>query len=262
MQTAQYEQWLRATRQFWDVASEFDARYRRICASTEYLDTDDEEVLRELWAQDTAVAIERVLDRIPLAPDWVCVEIGCGIGRLLKPIAQRCRAAIGVDISETMVQYSNNFLADTPNARVHVNDGSSLGMIADSTVDFVYSHLAFQHITRYEIVESYLAEIARVLKPGGYLRVQILREAAVPVVEQVKNMVRPLLHRGKFRSNLFDEWREGKPVKFGGVTFTPREWRQTLRRHGLRTVATQLGLGHDCWMWTTSVNRSAPSPNV
>ncbi len=255
MQNTQHEQWLQATRRFWDVSSDFDARYRRICASEEYLASDDETLLRDLWEQDTEIAVGRILDGIPIQPDWVCLEIGCGLGRLLKPIAARCRAIVGVDISQTMVGYAGENLSDVPNAHVHLNNGRSLPTIADASVDFVFSHLAFQHLTLYEIVECYLTELARVLKPGGYLRVQTLREAPIPVMERMKNCIRPLLGRGRFRSILFDQWREGKEVKFGGVTFTPREWRRTLHKHGFKTIASEVGLGHDYWLWTTSVKQ-------
>ncbi len=255
MQTAQYEQWLQSTRRFWDVGSEFDARYRRICASQKYLTTDDEAVLRQLWEKDTEIAVKRVLHGVPVQSDWSCLEIGCGIGRLLKPMADRCREVVGVDISEKMVDYCADYLAETPNTRVHLNDGSSLPMVENDSVDFVFSHLAFQHLTRYEIVESYLREIARVLKRGGYLRVQVLCEGHIPSIERVKNIVRPLLRRGRFRSNLFDQWWEGKEIKFGGVTFTPSQWRRMLRKHGFKTNATEIGLGHECWMWTTSVKQ-------
>ena len=65
-----------------------------------------------------------------------------------------------------MVAYSREYLEGVPNAEVHLNDGRSLGMIADGSVDFVWSFDVFVHI-RAEQVRGYVREFARVLAPGG-----------------------------------------------------------------------------------------------
>ena len=252
MQSTEQQQWLSDTRRFWDVSSESEARLGRVCSSPEIDATKDPEVLQRIWHQETDDALENILDGIPIAPQWRCLEIGCGVGRLMKPIAARCSCMIGVDLSDRMLTYARTYLSDVPNAELHLNDGQTLSMIPDASVDFVYSHLAFQHITLFEVVDGYLAEIARVLKPGGYCRIQTWREGPLPIVERLKNIVRPMLGEPRVRSNRCWQWREGKKVQFGGVTFRPAEWRRRLQRAGLRTVKTQLGLGHDYWMWTTS----------
>lgn len=257
MDTIQHDRWLADTRSFWDADSDFDAKYRRICSSPEFDATTDETALRKLWDEETDRAIPMILRGIPIRRDWTCLEIGCGIGRLMKPIAGRCRRVIGLDISEKMVARSTEYLADTPNAAARVNDGQSLSGVADGSINFVYSHLAFQHITLFEIVEAYLSEIARVLKPGGYCRIQNWRDARTPLGESLKDVVRPLLGRGKYRSARCWVWSEGKRVKFGGVTFHPRKWRKLIRSCGLRPVTVDVGVGHDYWMWTTSIRPGA-----
>lgn len=251
MDTITHEKWLADTRKFWDADSEFVAKYRRICLSPEIDSTEDEHRLKELWEEETAQAIPRILSGVPLAADWTCVEIGCGIGRLIRPLAQRCKRVIGMDLSEKMANWANEYLADLPNAEVRVNDGRSLVGIDDNSVDFIYSHLAFQHITLFEIVDDYLKEIARALRPGGYCRIQNWRDAKKPVTESFKDMIRPLLGKGKYKSSRCWTWAEGKQVKFGGVVFHPRVWRKLLGSHGLQVVDIQLGAGHDFWMWTT-----------
>ncbi len=252
MDSAAYAKWLIDTRRFWDADSEFQAKYRRICSSPEFDATTDEGELVGLWDRATEASLRMILRAIPISSEWTCVEIGCGIGRLLKPVAARCRQAIGVDLSQKMVAWSRDYLRGSPNAEVRLNDGHSLTGIDDASVDFVYSHLAFQHITLHEVVEAYLGEIARVLKPGGYCRIQNWRDASKPVAESLKDVVRPLLGRDRYRSSRCWVWEEGKEVRFGGVVYHPRTWRSLLRRHGLRCTSTELGAGHDYWMWTTS----------
>jgi hypothetical protein len=57
----------------------------------------------------------------------------------------------------------------------------------------------------------------------------------------------------RYRSSRCWLWNEGKRVKFGGVTYHPRAWRKLLRSNGLKPISTELGVGHEVWMWTTSV---------
>ncbi|MGB2987121.1 MAG: methyltransferase domain-containing protein [Phycisphaerae bacterium] len=248
-------QWLEATRRFWDVDSSFEARYRRICSDPDIDSTSDETVLQRLWEERTGKELAYLFDGIPLQPDWICLEIGCGVGRLLKPIARRCRKVIGVDISERMVAFAADYLRGVPNIEVHLNDGRGLPMVEDTSVDWVYSHLAFQHMTLQEIVEGYLAECARVLKPGGYLRIQCWREAPMPLAQRLKNAVRGLVGEEKYHGPRRWEWAPGREVKFGGIAYHVKDWRRLLRTHGFRTITTQLGLGHDYWMWTTCRKR-------
>lgn len=253
MDATTHAKWLADTRRFWDAGSEFEARYRRICYTPDFAATADETVLRRLWNDETSRVMPMILRDVPIQPDWTCLEIGCGIGRLLKPMAQQCKRVIGVDLSEKMVAWSREYLADVPNAAVCLNDGRSLSGIADASIDFVYSHLAFQHITLFEVVDAYLTEIARVLKPGGYCRIQNWRDAPKPVSESIKDLLRPLLRRERYRSSRCWIWGEGKQVKFGGTTYHPRAWRKRLRAHGLKPVSTEVGVGHEVWMWTTSI---------
>lgn len=263
MNASKHKTWLEDTRKFWDAGTEFEARYRRICSSPDFNATEDEEKSLELWEQETSQAIPMILNKIPIKSDWTCVEIGCGIGRLLKPIAKMSGKVIGFDLSEKMAAWSKDYLSDVPNAEVRVNDGRSLPGIEDGSVDFVYSHLAFQHITLFEVVEDYLKEIARVLKPGGYCRIQNWRDAHKPVYESIKDVVRPLLGRETYRSSRCWTWSEGKKVKFGGVTFHPRDWRKLLRSHGLQPVDIKVGMGHGFWMWITCVREEVPNlPDV
>ena len=253
MDTATNEKWVSETRRFWDADSKFQAMYRRICSSPEFDATTDQKRLEQMWEDETERSLGMILKGVPLCGDWTCLEIGCGIGRLIKPIAEQCRKVIGFDISSKMVEWSKRYLADTTNAEVFLNEGSSLSGIEDASIDFVYSHLAFQHITAQSVLDAYLAEIHRVLKPGGYCRIQNWREEPKPMVEALKDLARPIFKRQLYRSPRHWTWSQGKNVEFGGISFYPSEWRKRLRKHNLKPIASDLGLGHDFWMWTTCI---------
>jgi SAM-dependent methyltransferase len=50
--------------------------------------------------------------------------------------------------------------------RFHVNDGKALVGVADDSADFVFSFDSLVHVEQ-DVMAAYLAEIARVLTPGG-----------------------------------------------------------------------------------------------
>jgi ubiquinone/menaquinone biosynthesis C-methylase UbiE len=110
-----------------------------------------------------------------IGPESTILDIGCGIGRLLRLVCERLPAkqVLGVDISDQMIAYARQALSGFPQAVLAVNSGSSLAMIGDESVDFAYSNDVFIHIHDISVAESYLAEIRRVLKPEGYFKFNV-----------------------------------------------------------------------------------------
>ena len=53
-----------------------------------------------------------------------------------------------------------------------LGDGAHLTGVADGTADFVVSFTVFQHIPDVDVIDGYLAEAARVLRPGGVVAFQ------------------------------------------------------------------------------------------
>lgn len=123
--------------------------------------------------------------RLTLAPDCVLLDLGCGEGRhsLGLPLDERA-TVIGVDLNlndlrtaQTKVPEHNNFcraagLPLTPTPHFSVANGVSLPF-ADASFDVVVCSEVLEHIEPYRAV---LAEIMRVLKPGGQLVVSVPRQ--------------------------------------------------------------------------------------
>ena len=130
---------------------------------------DDDEFFST--ARDVVHGFEMELKRLR-ARD-AALEIGCGPGRLMRPLAHYFGEIHGVDVSDEMVRLASERLAGVPNATVHHGDGRGLGMFPDEKFDFVYSYAVFQHIPSREVVFNYLREARRVLKTGGVLRCQL-----------------------------------------------------------------------------------------
>ena len=90
----------------------------------------------------------------------------------LKPLSTRVRRAVGVDLSDEMIRRGREYCADRPNVELLRTEGT-LEDLGDGEFDFVFSHIVFQHLPRKAYADRYLREAARVLKPGGILRVQV-----------------------------------------------------------------------------------------
>jgi SAM-dependent methyltransferase len=119
--------------------------------------------------------MEAELKRLPATANrraWRALEIGCGPGRLMKPLSRDFGEIHGVDVSDEMVALARERLAGIPWAHVHTTDGAHLAQFADESFDFVYSYAVFQHIPDRGVVTGYMREIRRVLKPGGIFRGQ------------------------------------------------------------------------------------------
>jgi 2-polyprenyl-3-methyl-5-hydroxy-6-metoxy-1,4-benzoquinol methylase len=101
------------------------------------------------------------------------LEIGCGPGRLIRPLSAEFAEIHGTDVSDEMIRLAAEKLRDIPHAHVHHTEKSDLSIFSDQAFDFVYSYAVFQHIPSREIVMGYLAEARRVMKMGGILRCQI-----------------------------------------------------------------------------------------
>jgi SAM-dependent methyltransferase len=117
--------------------------------------------------------VRALVDRSPVPPggDSVAVEIGCGFGRVCVALADRFDRVVGVDISSEVVQRAS-VLVDHPRVSFRVGDGLRLRSFVDESVDLVLCADVFAHVPTAEVAHSYLAEAARVLRPGGLLAFQ------------------------------------------------------------------------------------------
>lgn len=118
------------------------------------------------------------------------LEIGCGAGRVTRAFAGYFGMVYAVDISREMVRQARRAVAGFPNARVFHNNGRDLSVVRDHwwnrfgigrvEVDFAFSFMVFQHIPSREIIENYVREVGRLLRPGGLFKFQV---QGCPLVE-------------------------------------------------------------------------------
>lgn len=102
-----------------------------------------------------------------------CLEVGAGVGRLLKEGTRNFFQCVGVDSSVSLVARSTRFLLFEPMCRVVLTDGLHLPF-PDEHFDFAYSFTCFQHMEDLETIRHNLAETARVLRAGSKFTMQTI----------------------------------------------------------------------------------------
>ena len=106
------------------------------------------------------------------------LELGCGIGRLVGPLARRFQEVVGVDIAPGMILRAAAFARDNGIKNVSFLSISGpedllhqAGNYAEGC-DFIYSLLVFQHIPDFLMIEGYLHVIRILLHPQGLAYLQ------------------------------------------------------------------------------------------
>jgi ubiquinone/menaquinone biosynthesis C-methylase UbiE len=121
------------------------------------------------------------------------LDFGCGAGRLTQALAANFARAVGVDISLIMIELAekhNSF----PASSQYIASGSDSLPLGDGTFSFVYSSIALQHIQP-SVAERYIAELLRVLKPGGTLVFQVADGCKGQYFRQMIGAIRVRLRR-------------------------------------------------------------------
>ena len=111
-----------------------------------------------------------LLENVGVDSSDVVLEIGCGIGRVGKQLASRCRKWIGCDVSARMLKLAAERLREFPNVELVETSGYDLKPITDVSVDLVYCTAVFMHLEQWDRY-NYVEEAFRVLRAGGKLYV-------------------------------------------------------------------------------------------
>jgi ubiquinone/menaquinone biosynthesis C-methylase UbiE len=108
---------------------------------------------------------ERALDALALAPPDRFLDVGCGTGAAVRQAAGTVERAVGVDLSEGMIERARELAADTAGAEFVVGD-SELLPFGDGSFSAILCTASFHH---YADPDGALAEMARVLVAEGRL---------------------------------------------------------------------------------------------
>lgn len=175
-----------------------------------------------------------------------CVEIGCGVGRLTRCLEGTFAQVTALDVSADMIARAREVTGAGVTFRQV--DGAQIPL-GDAQADALFSVHVMQHLENQAVLDAYIAEMARVLRPGATAMVHIPVQGA-PSPPPWRRMQAELTLRGSRRSLragrghttmrtnaywLDDVWRA-----FGAARFAEVELRMIPVRSN--------GYGHQFWL--------------
>jgi SAM-dependent methyltransferase len=119
------------------------------------------------WGSSAAQWAGTIFPRIrECLPAGMILEIAPGFGRWTHYLKDYCKELWAVDKSNECIEACRERFATHSHVHCVLNDGRSLSMVPDASVDFVFSFDSFVHPDR-EVVEAYLRQLGTKLKIGG-----------------------------------------------------------------------------------------------
>lgn len=119
------------------------------------------------WGGAEKQWIGTILPRIAAyLPAVSVLEIAPGFGRWTQFLREHCERLTGVDLNVNCVEACTTRFADTPRLQFIVNDGRSLDMITDHSIDFIFSFDSLVHAD-VDVLNAYLSQFPRILRARG-----------------------------------------------------------------------------------------------
>lgn len=103
----------------------------------------------------------------PFLPANHILEIAPGYGRITNYLKDLATNLSIVDLNQNCIDACRQRFAGQNHIQMHVNDGRSLDMIEDNSVDFAISWDSLVHC-EFHILEPYIRQLAAKLKDGAY----------------------------------------------------------------------------------------------
>ncbi len=121
----------------------------------------------EWWGNSRAQWTGSLFPRIdPFVPCDIILEIGPGHGRWTQYLKSYCRKLQIVDLSPTCVEACRNRFGENSGVEYYVNDGKSLDMIEERSIDLAFSFDSLVHVEA-DVIRGYLGSLATKLSTNG-----------------------------------------------------------------------------------------------
>jgi ubiquinone/menaquinone biosynthesis C-methylase UbiE len=163
------------------------------------------------------------------------LEIACGYGRWTQYLKDLCQHLTVIDLSEECIHACKQRFLEFSHIEYHVNDGRSLDMIPDGSIDFVFSFDSLVHANE-SVMEAYLSQLPRILNRDGvsFIHHSNLGEyhtkySRIRIVPKLEGLLNRL---GVLDSNL--HWRD--------FNVDAKKMESLSERHGLRCISQEIVL--------------------
>jgi ubiquinone/menaquinone biosynthesis C-methylase UbiE len=132
------------------------------------------------------------------------LEIAPGRGRWTQFLHAQCTSLVGIDLAASCVEYCNKRFKGHRNLEFKVNDGLTLAIVEDASIDFVFSFDSLVHAES-DVISSYVTELARVLRPNGVAFIHHSNIGSIPALFLLWNKIKrrlgiPAPHHWRARS--------------------------------------------------------------
>lgn len=185
------------------------------------------------WGSVTMQWYGTILPRIhSFLPARTIVEIGCGYGRWTEYLKNYCSCLIAVDLSDECIDACRQRFVDFPHVSCHCNNGNSLEMVGDASVDFVFSFDTFPLVDG-PTLDVYLSQLQRILDNHAAVFIHHSNLGAYPFHERLRKISRL-----------------GRLLQYLGVVEKDVYWRddgvsadlmvKLAERHGLKCISQEL----------------------
>lgn len=157
------------------------------------------------------------------------LEIGCGFGRVTEYLRRHAAKVTGVDVTPRCIEHAQRRFSGDARVTLSVNDGRSLDMVGEDSVDLVVSWETL-HAVEQETVEAYLRDLSRKLAPGGR---GFIHHSNLGV------------HTGEMAGIENDERAAGRRA-----SQTAERFAQACAAHGLRCVSQEIVSFDETGLWS------------
>jgi SAM-dependent methyltransferase len=147
-----------------------------------------------LWA---SVLLPRIQAFVPAGS---ILEIAPGYGRWTQYLKDLCEHLTIVDLTEGCIEHCRDRFSQAVNIEYHVNDGRSLDMVEDGSIDFAFSFDSLVHV-EVDVLGAYVDQLARKLKPDGVGFIHHSNIGCYPLLTRLaravpSRLLGPLVRRG------------------------------------------------------------------
>lgn len=138
-----------------------------------------------------------ILPRIQqFVPSATVLEIAPGFGRWTKYLLNLAERIVVVDLAENCIEHCMERFASEKHIEYHVNNGRSLGMVEDMSLDFVFSYDSLVH-AELDVMDAYIEQLSKKLADNG---VAFLHHSNIGVYE---NMASDIVNARKDHGRAF-----------------------------------------------------------
>jgi SAM-dependent methyltransferase len=119
------------------------------------------------WGGSEAQWFGSILPRLhAFVPVGTVLEIAPGFGRWTRFLRPLCDRMVLVDLNERCIDACRERFGDEESIEYHVNDGRSLEMVADASIDLAFSFDSLVHVDA-DVIESYVTQLRNKLTEDG-----------------------------------------------------------------------------------------------